>query len=665
MKWCHNLTNSVHGVVITISFIVTVIISQLNKRYSFIRDVNGNPQGVATIMSDIRDRVAQDTIRQTLLETAQLFNEATNYEALLEALQPSSNVVKADAIALITNVPDESDETTSIWQLTTRWQREGFEGQGLPEGYKSKFEEIPGADLVLANPNQVLIVEDVRNDERLNDQGREMLLQLGRDSFAYIPISIQSNLVGIMLFSWENRHEFTQVEVEIFEGLLQQVISVFEVIRATEATQVAQQQAERRAAELQVVAEVSTAIATILDPEELLFTISNLTRDSFALYHAHVYLIDEENNLLILSAGAGNAGQMMVRSGHRISTQQAHSLVARAARSQAGVISNDVTKEPDFLPNPLLPETKSEMSVPIAVGGQLLGILDVQSNKRNNFNDEDVQIMSTLARQVGIALLNARLYQEQLETAERLREVDKLKSEFLASMSHELRTPLNSIIGYAEVILDGLDGPLNEELEEDVGAIHGSGRLLLNLINDILDLAKIEAGQMELEYTDVDLREFLPRIIDGSRILVKDKPVELKISLEDTVPEHIEADPVRLQQIGNNLISNAAKFTEEGSITISSRADNGTIKIAVTDTGMGIAQEKLDVIFERFRQADQSSTRRAGGTGLGLDITRRLVRMHGGEIHVESKLGEGSTFSFTIPVSRPEGFEENGDITLE
>ena len=480
----------------------------------------------------------------------------------------------------------------------------------------------------------------------------------GLKSVLVLPIFRENEAYGAIFLSYiSSRRSFETAEIAAAQSLALQISAGLDRLRATEEILAARQQAERRASELQVVAEVSAAAATILDPNELLTNISNLTKESFDLYHTHIYLLNDEQQILVLRAGAGEPGRLMVSTGHRILVAQEHSLVARAARTRASVISNDITREPDFLPNPLLPETRSEMSVPIIVGDDLIGILDVQANIANRYSEDDVQIFETLSRQIGIALLNARLYQEQLETAEQLREVDKLKSEFLASMSHELRTPLNSIIGYAEVILDGLDGPLNEDLEEDVGAIHGSGKLLLNLINDILDLAKIEAGQMELEYSEVDVKDFMQRMIDGSRILVKDKPVDLILNVQDDVPEIIHVDPVRLQQIVNNLISNAAKFTEEGSITLNTMADNGNIVVEVVDTGIGISDDQLELIFERFRQADQSSTRRAGGTGLGLDITRSLVLMHGGDISVVSTLGEGSKFTFTLPVEPP----ENGD----
>ncbi|HLA41933.1 MAG TPA: GAF domain-containing protein, partial [Aggregatilineales bacterium] len=248
---------------------------------------------------------------------------------------------------------------------------------------------------------------------------------------------------------------------------------------------------EKRARELEIVAEVSARAAAELSTDSLLQSIADLTKEGFDLYHAHIYLMDDEGETLVLAAGAGSVGHQMVTEGRLIPLSRQQSIVARAARELSSVISNDTRVDPNFLSHPLLPNTHSELAVPMVVGDEVIGVLDVQSSERNRFTDVDARIIRTLAEQVAVAIQNARLYAEQVETAERLREVDRLKSEFLASMSHELRTPLNSIIGYAEVILDGIDGPINEDVDEDVSAIYSSGKLLLNLINDILDLAKI------------------------------------------------------------------------------------------------------------------------------------------------------------------------------
>jgi len=353
---------------------------------------------------------------------------------------------------------------------------------------------------------------------------------------------------------------------------------------------------------------------------------------------------------LRLAAGAGEAGRIMIENNHSISID-ANSIVASAARTKEAAIVNDVQDSPDFLPNPLLPDTRAEMAIPLIVGDELIGVLDVQASEPNYFGTEDVRIQGTLAGQVAVAVRNAQAFERERRTVERLKEVDRLKQEFLANMSHELRTPLNSIIGYSEVLLDGVDGDLTEDAVEDVEAIYTSGKHLLNIINEILDHAKIEAGQMELRRNEMNLVKLLQEIVYSSQILVKEKPVELRLEESSPIPT-VLCDHVRMNQVMLNLLSNAIKFTEQGSVVVRyGLIDEDTIRVEVQDSGVGMDAEQVAVIFDRFRQVDGSTTRRAGGTGLGLTITKQLVEMHGGQIGVQSEEGTGSLFWFTMPTA--------------
>jgi len=466
--------------------------------------------------------------------------------------------------------------------------------------------------------------------------------------------------------SFENRfrcHDGTYKLLSWNTTLVAENGPLFLMARDITSANQAEQELRRRAVGLETVAKVSAATARILEVDPLLQTVAELTKESFNLYHAHVYLLNETGEQLVLAAGAGEPGRLMKARGHQIAFSNPRSLVARAARTRQGVVENDVTAAEDFLPNPMLPKTRSEMAVPMVVGETLIGVLDVQSDVINRFTPADVQIQTALSDQIAVAVQNASLYAKQVEVAEQFRTVDRLKSEFLANMSHELRTPLNSIIGFAEVLADGIDGDLPEEALEDVNAIHDSGQHLLSMINDILDLAKIEAGRMELDLVSVPLTSIADEVRRLTSVLFKEKPVDLTISIPDSLPA-LWADKVRLRQILNNLVSNASKFTHEGEVRIEARllehkdavarqrdAQGDMVLISVQDTGEGIAKENLNLIFEQFRQADSSSTRKAGGTGMGLAITRHLVRLHGGEIWVESEPNKGSTFSFLIPVA--------------
>jgi PAS domain S-box-containing protein len=429
------------------------------------------------------------------------------------------------------------------------------------------------------------------------------------------------------------------------EGEVQNLATI--MIDVTEQKE-AERQLRQRAAELQTVAEVSTSAATVLEPEELLQEVVDLTKEDFDLYHAHIYLIDDEGKALKLAAGAGEAGQQMVAEGWSIPANSETSLVARAYRSREGVIVNDVREAPDFLPNPHLSDTRAEMAVPMIVSDRVLGVLDVQSDKVGRFTQQDVNIQTTLAGQVATALDNARLFQEAQQVADRLREVDRMKSEFLANMSHELRTPLNSILGYTQLLLLDLEDTLPQESMEDMQSIHLNGQHLLSMINDILDLAKIEAGRLNLNFEALEIGTLLESVQASNSGLFLDKPIEMVIDMEEDVPA-VWADSVRMTQVLNNLVANAVKFTDEGKITIRAYQVDDGVNIEVEDEGIGINEEDMDKLFERFRQIDGSYTRRAEGTGLGLPITRHLVEMHGGVITVESEVGVGSTFTIHLP----------------
>jgi signal transduction histidine kinase len=409
---------------------------------------------------------------------------------------------------------------------------------------------------------------------------------------------------------------------------------------------------ERRARELETVAAVSTAASTTLNPDELLQSVVDLTKERFGLYHAHIYLTDESWNTLLLAAGSGKVGRQMVMDGHAIQIDAETSIVARATRERKSQIVNNVQSEPDFLPNPYLPDTRSEMAVPMISGDKVVGVFDVQSNKVDRFSQEDAAIYTTLAQQVAVALQNARLYVEQTATVAQLRELDRLKSSFLANMSHELRTPLNSILGFADVILEELDGPLTENMANDIGLIYKNGQHLLHLINDVLDMAKIESGRMNLNVEKFNLQEIIEEVTSITAPLASEKNLALFIDPDSDHEVEISADKIRLRQVMINLVNNSIKFTEKGKIAIHVTREDRSVLISVKDTGIGVPMDQLESIFQEFTQVDTSTTRKAGGTGLGLPISRRLIEMHGGRLWAESTgvNGEGATFYVYLPI---------------
>jgi signal transduction histidine kinase len=293
---------------------------------------------------------------------------------------------------------------------------------------------------------------------------------------------------------------------------------------------------------------------------------------------------------------------------------------------------------------------QSLMAVPLMRDDHLLGGLVVYRKTPGEFDASVIDLLKTFATQSALAIQNARLFREIEEKSGELAAASRHKSEFLANMSHELRTPLNAIIGFSEVLSERMFGEINEKQAEYLDDILESGRHLLSLINDILDLSKIEAGRMELERTDFDL----PTAIENTLILVRERAHRRAITLGRTVDERlgiIRADERKVKQVLLNLLSNALKFTpERGQIDVHGRVRDGVIEISVTDTGVGIAPEDQAAVFEEFRQVG-AAAKKIEGTGLGLAISRKFIELHGGKIWVRSEIGAGSTFTFTLPMT--------------
>jgi signal transduction histidine kinase len=289
------------------------------------------------------------------------------------------------------------------------------------------------------------------------------------------------------------------------------------------------------------------------------------------------------------------------------------------------------------------------LAVPMVREGQLIGGLVVSRNRPGQFPTETIDLLRTFATQSALAIQNARLYQEIEDKSRQLEAASRHKSEFLANMSHELRTPLNAVIGFSEVLLQRMFGELNAKQDEYLKDIYASGQHLLSLINDILDLSKVEAGRMELAPAPFHL----PSALDNAVTLVKERATRHGITLDQAIDPglgELVGDERKVKQVLLNVLSNAVKFTPEGGrITLKAGKTDRGVEISVTDTGVGIAPEDQAAIFEEFRQVGHDETRKQEGTGLGLTLAKKFVELHGGRIWVESEVGRGSTFTFTLP----------------
>jgi len=593
-------------------------------------------------LSEQREQALSES--ETLYGVSSRLSTAQSIEdALASVCEPARDTGARDSRLFFVTLDDmgqpEGLNLAAIW-----YPEEGAET--VPGNSHFLLNDYPVYKNVLADPNNPLLVEDVLTDPRMDEATRDLFTRSGARGMAVLPLSINARWVGVIFINWENPHTFVDQEQRLYASLSRQAAVVVN-------NRLLLEQTRKRAQELQTVAQVSTAASTILDPEELLQSVVDLTKSSFGLYHVQVYMLRDKEYLLEVVAGSGEIGRQIAAQ-HQVVPIGSNATAARTARERQVGIVGDVQNEPDFVPNSLLPDVRSEMALPMIIGDRLMGVFNVQASTTNRFAREDARIYTTLASQIAVALQNAESYAEQAATVERLRELDHLKSAFLANMSHELRTPLNSILGFAEVLLLGLDGPINETMDNDIRLIEKNGKHLLSLINDVLDMSKIEAGKMNLTFDKFMLRELMDETLDITGSLAREKSLYLSIAPDSDATREIVSDRVRVRQLLINVVAHAVKFTETGGITIRvvQFPEEKKFQIQVKDTGIGVPEDKLEHIFESFSQVDTSTTRKAGGTGLGLPISRRLVELHGGRLWAESTgvAGEGTTMFIELPV---------------
>ncbi len=771
----------------------------------------------------------QDSLEETgvLYQASQAIASAEQREEIVQAMIDYAASAVVDKVMLVTLLGADWEASDALVEVSVTWGR----GEFLDlKGLRFSREQLPIWDQ-LASP-YVVWSDDVENDASLDDNTRLGCYTLDIVSYVVVPLQTPGHPIGAIILASSQPRVHQDREIRIYQSLADQAAVQLENKRLFE-------QAELRARQLATSAEVSRAVTSILNQDDLFPRIVNLIRDSFGYDHAQIFMIDDLGERAVLQSATGEAGRQMLEIRHSLPIGS-RSVVGQATVQGIPFLVND-TSEADVMhrPNPYLPDTRSELAIPLNLKGRVVGVIDVQANRPTAFTEDDIQVLTSLADQLAIAIDNAQLFdislrrasemsflfdvtaatasasdlsvaletaasilirqlkgqevaiflydrvanglkpevviearhteegveyhfveidylvrmgqgtigwvaerrqplridnllqdsryrpglslnnsglyvpllvgdellgvlgmegaqagqfdendlrlmqtlsttltaiiqnvqlvEELQHTNERLREIDQLKTNFLAAMSHELRTPLNSIIGFSRVILKGIDGPITDMQEQDIQTIHDSGKHLLGLVNDILDQAKIEAGKMELVKEYFNLGTVIQSVMASAKGLTKDRPVQLFTEIEDSLPPAF-GDEFRSRQILINIISNAAKFTHQGSITVSAYGtrdedtDQRVIMVSVTDTGIGIDEKNIAGIFESFQQVDNTTTRTAEGTGLGLPLARSLTELQGGTIWVESEVGLGSTFYITIPTSPPET-EDETDIS--
>jgi signal transduction histidine kinase len=496
-------------------------------------------------------------------------------------------------------------------------------------------------------------VKDVETDPSCDATFRRHAAERGFRSFAAVPMLRGNESLGMLVVSRAQPGGFSGAEVTLLQTFADQAVIAVENTRLLAELQARTADLTRSVDQLTALGEVGRAVSSTLDLATVLTTIVSRAVDLSGLDGGVVFEYDEEAEEFVERAQVDTGGVLgAARRGARI--RKGDGVVGRTAITLEPVQVADIAVPGAYVgpnrENLIESGIRALVAVPMVREGELIGCLGVSRNRPGDFPAETIELLRTFATQSALAIQNARLFHEIADKSAQLEAASRHKSEFLANMSHELRTPLNAVIGFSEVLLQRMFGELNDKQDEYLKDIYASGQHLLSLINDILDLTKIEAGRMELAAAPFHL----PAALGNAVTLLKERAGRHGIALELAVDERlgeVVGDERKIKQVVLNLLSNAVKFTPEGGqITLAATVANGEVRISVTDTGIGIAPEDQAAIFEEFRQVG-TAAKKVEGTGLGLALAKRFVELHGGRLWVDSAPGAGSTFTFTLPLS--------------
>ena len=470
-----------------------------------------------------------------------------------------------------------------------------------------------------------------------------------------IPLLREGVLVGAISLLRTVVRPFTQRQIDLVTTFADQAVIAISNTRLFEEVQTRTRELSRSVAELKALGETGRAVSSSLDLAKVLPTILKHACEISDTGSGSIYVFDPARSSFVLEAGR-NMSEELIAAVRAHPIRLGETLVGQCGERREAVAIEDLTQAP---PHPLFElhlrtGVHALLAVPLLHQDDVVGALVVRRQRAGPFAPETVGLLQAFAAQSAIAIHNARLFKEIEEKGSQLELASQHKSQFVANMSHELRTPLAAILGYAELLKEGIYGALNDKSTATLARILANGKHLLGLINTVLDISKIESGQFKLSLGEYALSSMVETVRGATESLAAAKKLALETEVAKGLP-HGLGDEQRLTQVLLNLVGNAIKFTDAGEVRISAGASNGRFVLSVSDTGPGIPPEERERIFEKFHQIDNSNTRTKGGTGLGLAIAKDIVELHGGRIWVESIVGRGSTFRLELPVRATDG----------
>jgi len=497
---------------------------------------------------------------------------------------------------------------------------------------------------------QPVHVHDQQNAGQEFPRGRDYAVRFGHRTILCVPLVREDRALGTIVVRRTEVRPFEQKYIALLSTFADQAAIAIENVRLFEAEQ-------QRTRELAESLEQQTATGEVLkvisrSTFDLQSVLNTLVESVARLCEADMAAIRRPKGLSFLHvASHGAPSEYNDYMQNRPIEPDRGTVAGRVLLEGKPIHIADVQADPEYTMTGISQRAgfHTILGVPLLREGNPIGVIILGRNTVRPFSEKQIELVTTFADQAVIAIENVRLFEEIQEKSRQVEEASKHKSQFLANMSHELRTPLNAILGYAELVLDGIYGDAPEKMRNVLERIQTNGKHLLGLINDVLDLSKIEAGQLVLTLNDYSIKDMMQSVYVAVESLAGNKKLGFKLEVPSNLPA-AHGDERRLSQVLLNLVGNAIKFTDTGEVAMKAAAANGSYTIAVTDTGPGIAEADQAKIFEEFQQSESTHTKAKGGTGLGLAIAKRIVEMHGGRLWVESKLGSGSTFFFTVPL---------------
>jgi len=671
--------------VVTGAGLATVLAVPMLRDGSPIGSVNVHVWGTPRPFSDKQITLLQTFADQAVIaiENVRLFKEleARNSElrVALEQQTASSEILRAIS-SFQTDVQPVFDaiaaKALDLCRATTGWVYR-FDGELIhiaaahslrPEAVEVVRRSYPmppsrgGATARAVLSRTIVYIPDIRED---HEYRLETLAQAADYlSVLAVPMLLESKPIGVVVVTGGEAAAFSQRQIELLQTFADQAVIAIENARLLSELQARTGELTRSVKELQALGEVSQALSSTLDLETVLNTIVSRANQLAGTDGGSVYEYDERSEAFHLRA-TDNLDEEVVVLARRTPVPRREGVLGRMAVTREPVQIPDIGEESEYhspLRDVLLRTgTRALLAIPLLREGHLIGGLTVNKKTPGEFSPQVIDLLKTFAAQSALAIQNARLFREIEDKGRQLEAADRHKSEFLANMSHELRTPLNAIIGYSEMLQEDAADLGAEQFTDDLKRINAAGKHLLELINAVLDLSKIEAGKMELYLETFDVVALVRDIAAVIQPLAGKNANRLEVRCPDEAGT-MHADLTKVRQALFNLLSNACKFTDRGTISLvvtrEAVGDQDWMVFNVSDTGIGMTPEQLARLFEAFSQADAATTRKYGGTGLGLALSRRLCRMMGGDVTAESASGRGSTFTIRLPAHVAAAIEE-------